>query len=98
LGSNFNGYEDISKVILIKRDDLQINISPNPASDYFSLDGYEFLADSQNLSIYSIDGRKVIDTEVGNNQVFDVSQLKTGTYTVKVTDGYHVYVMKLIKK
>ena len=67
-----------------------IGISPNPVSNAFTISG---INDSQQLSIYSIDGRLVKHETVDSGQSIDICELPQGLYYVNINKQN----LKLIK-
>ena len=64
---------------------------PNPVHDVVMLGN---LDGRQNVSIYSLDGRKVMSVEVSENQLIDISALPIGLYLVK-TEHQTLKMIKL---
>lgn len=54
-------------------------VYPNPAKDNISIIG----AENQNIEIYSIDGKKVLD-KIYQNDDIDISSLPQGLYIIKI--------------
>lgn len=68
-----------------------IQIFPNPAADYFTVQGLE--KESQ-LSVYDITGKEVVRKTVVPNEKISVSTLPKGNYLVKVNDVTAKLVVK----
>lgn len=77
----------------IKTTELQL--FPNPASEYFSIKGLKSKLDV--VEIYSIDGRLVqkFNTSLEN---YDISNLPAGAYLIKISSSNKTSVNQLIKK
>lgn len=71
IGINTN-YNDNQKILLY----------PNPAGDYVKIAN---ITDNSNLKIFDSKGRLLSNTIVCNNEIVNVSDLKTGIYTFKIT-------------
>ncbi len=89
-----------NKLPTLSNDELElvskIHLSPNPASNYFTLD----LA-TTNVQIFSITGQLVknFKSNFTNESQFDISDLNKGIYIVKATDDTNrEATMKLIKQ
>ncbi|WP_348824242.1 alpha-amylase family glycosyl hydrolase [Flavobacterium aestuarii] len=73
-----------------------IFISPNPASNYFSLN-----TDTAKIQIYSISGQliKTFNKPHGKDYQYSISDLSTGLYFVKIyNNDNQIKVMKFIKQ
>ncbi|EPR72675.1 Endonuclease I [Winogradskyella psychrotolerans RS-3] len=72
-------------------------IYPNPTNSEFKIDLVN-LNDSNNfdISIIDISGRLLKKYNVQDS--YDISDLSTGTYIVKITDGANSYTQQLVKK
>ena len=72
---------------------LQATISPNPASDNFTI---EMESELQSVEIYSLQGQKVLSS---NAKDVTVSNLPKGLYLVRIEDASHaISTQKLIVK
>tara|TARA_B110000305_G_C19007309_1_gene433263 strand:- start:59 stop:616 length:558 start_codon:yes stop_codon:yes gene_type:complete len=76
-------------------DVFNVIIYPNPAQNNFRINSTfegEF-----NLSIYSIDGKRLmLNKNLKNSSVIDVSQLSTGVYIVEVENDGEKYKKRLV--
>lgn len=89
---NENGNKNIGSVGFENTGATSIlNIFPNPADDYISING---LSDASNVSVFDLDGKKVLSAS--NSEKIDVSGLNKGIYMV-ILDGVQEPI-KLIKK
>ena len=72
-----------------------LSIYPNPSSGTFSIN--QFVT---NVEIFSLTGQLVRTFQNKlENDVYEISDLKTGIYMVKVTDvNNNIATLKLIKK
>lgn len=72
-----------------------INIYPNPASDFITIDG---LSNKLNkISIMNIAGVKIFEYSTIENNRIDISELKTGIYLLMIDDGEKISSHKFIK-
>ncbi|MEM9918912.1 MAG: T9SS type A sorting domain-containing protein [Bacteroidota bacterium] len=60
-----------------------IRIFPNPVRQQLQVDGLPFDAKSQ-LSIYSLDGRQIIEQKFENRSLISMENLPTGLYVLKI--------------
>jgi len=81
---------DIPTEVAYSKDEKEINIYPNPASDYIHIKGCE----KKFIEIYSVEGIKVIEAENGNR--IDVSKLPSGIYYCTLKTGMLSETVKLI--
>lgn len=95
LGCNYSydvGMENISVPI------DEVHIYPNPVQDEFGVRGSEF---GERIEIYDIFGKKVFSqqqTTSNKQQTFNISDLPSGVYLVKIFSSYRVSYAKLIKE
>ncbi|WP_461790445.1 CBM96 family carbohydrate-binding protein [Pedobacter sp.] len=75
-------YSDIEVINFKLENEKRLVVFPNPVGNYLKVD---FEGDF-NLSIYDMQGKKVLDKQVRNYQTepIDVTNLKTGLYILKV--------------
>jgi hypothetical protein len=75
----------------LKRDSF---IYPNPVSDviFFQVNG-----NIQNVKIYDLLGRLVLDKDNVTNNQLDLNDLDRGTYVMKIETSYGVFEEKLVK-
>lgn len=72
----------------------QINIYPNPATDYISINEIN----NAEVQISDISGRTVISQNINGNTTINVSNLSTGVYNVSIISNEGVSSQKLIIK
>ena len=70
-----------------------LNVYPNPAKTNLFITSDSFAA--KNVEFYNVLGAKVLSKQVNNAQV-NVSGLKTGVYTVKITEEGKIATLKLV--
>lgn len=78
--------------------ETMFSIYPNPASDVVNILWADATEKDATISITDISGKQVVNTTVKTNGVttIDVSQLQTGFYMMKVTNGNNSHTQKLI--
>jgi hypothetical protein len=70
-------------------DQLNINIYPNPASQFITVDA-EGLPQSKTVVIYDITGKKIL-SETLNGEQLNISHLEAGTYILEIEfDGRRI--------
>ena len=69
-------------------------IYPNPATDIIKIESQVRNA-FENVSIYDINGRNVLQTIVSNDNFIDVSELERGSYILELTSKNKIEVLKL---
>ena len=75
----------------------QLSISPNPASGKVFVKG--LMTKNNTAEIINIEGRKIQETIVNNDESIDISKLSSGVYFVNVkSEGLKVYSQKLMVK
>lgn len=71
------------------------NLYPNPAKDGFvnilTQDGASF-----NVEVFDISGKRVINQSADDSNILNISDLQSGTYLVKLTEGNRSITKKLI--
>lgn len=88
----FNQFVGVAEVL-----DEAIKIFPNPATDVIRIEnGYEV----QQLEMFDLTGKKVMETTVNNSNTIAVNHLPAGTYIARLFDnsGAQVSSNVLIKK
>lgn len=77
--------------------DVEINVYPNPATDYMMID----INQNAKASIYSLTGVLIKTIDISNhNSRLDISDLANGAYLLKLysTEGAYISSEKIIKK
>lgn len=72
-----------------------INVQPNPASEYITLTGIKDLSGSARIVIYSVNGTLMLENDnfTGNN--LDISNFPIGMYYIKIENAGKVTVKQL---
>ena len=87
----------ISVDIHLDRDRMKLNLIPNPAGDWVTIDWNEI--EAKRVSLVSLLGQELWSTEPGKGAStinIDLSELKYGVYIVRVEGGEAVYTGRLI--
>ncbi|MCX6229925.1 MAG: T9SS type A sorting domain-containing protein [Bacteroidetes bacterium] len=89
-------FQDNVGVNIIKND-LKINIYPNPATEYVIIEG---IGNNKTVySIFNLVGQIVKSGRIeSNSSKISVNDLKSGIYFVKLQSGTEAFVYKIIKK
>lgn len=81
----------------IRQYDSRVIVYPNPTYDSFKIDiPKESISKATTLSIFDASGKKV--KEFGISESYNISELKSGIYMIKINDGTNLKVTKIIKK
>jgi len=109
--TDFNGKSTLSKIISVHftTDELKKEIRiqtvrPNPFTEYFSVDFYSPQPGDVEIALIELSGKIVYKekyfAQEGNNsfQFNDGQRLKTGYYSVVITDNASVVSEKIVKK
>ena len=70
-----------------------IKIHPNPATNLLTISGLDNI---DSVKVYSVLGR--LEKEVFNTQQIDISDLASGLYLIKVSNGSNTHTKKIIKQ
>ena len=62
--------------------DAQINIFPNPASDFIQIQNELNIQ----IELYNLSGTQLLNIQTKNNETIDVSNLASGIYFLKIKD------------
>ncbi len=83
-----------------KTESENLEIYPQPASDYIILKGEELSDSDVEISVYGISGQQVCtrSAAVVNREIqFDVSFLEPGLYLLNVNTGNRLYISRMVK-
>jgi hypothetical protein len=72
-----------------------IAIYPNPANDFISIKSENIII--KKLEIIDISG-KIVYSKIAKNQIFDISDLKSGIYFVEIHTNSEILMSKIIKE
>jgi L-ascorbate metabolism protein UlaG (beta-lactamase superfamily) len=68
---------------------------PNPAFNKLNISNTNSV--NASISIYDLQGKQLIEKQVGNNQI-DISNLSKGIYIVRLVDDGNILINKLVKE
>jgi len=98
--SNPNGLVDIENGRQGQWEDHRVNLFPNPATDYFTLDLRAYEQKARAISVIDVSGREVYQKAVSGNYFFeliDAGNWQNGTYTVVIdNEGGSSSVKRLV--
>lgn len=80
---------------------IEIGLMPNPTDGIFTITMANISMQSTTISIMDVTGKVLLNKNIpaGTNQVsFDVSHFASGVYTVRVSNGAHNKVLRLVRK
>ena len=75
-----------------------INLSPNPATDFLSIEFPENIAGLLDVKIVDANGKLMGQQVFRNGQTIEIGHFPKGIYSLRLTDGERVYVGKFIKQ
>lgn len=75
-------------------DTTSFQVIPNPFSSNFSVNGIT----SAKISLFDMQGRLVLQTQVADKEIIETNQLKSGIYSVQIEENNQLRTKKLIKK
>jgi photosystem II stability/assembly factor-like uncharacterized protein len=90
-----SGPSNIINVVISSIVDLNgqsLTLYPNPASNYFQLKGVDQLS---HVTLWNLSGQ-LIRQYNSNLSRYDLSHISSGVYMVRVTDGEHSAILKLV--
>ena len=84
-------------------DNLEVNIFPNPTTDFVELELPGSNNGTYTLNTYNTEGRKVFSTLIAvtggfTKSTINVSNWAAGIYLLQVTNGNQQKVIRLVKK
>ncbi len=94
------GSQSSNKEYSVVIDKNNISIFPNPASDIAIIYFKDMnMDDSCRVEIFNLQGQKLKTLEMKEQKLqFDISDLSSGLYLIKVSDGINTYTGKLLKE
>ena len=95
---DLDGYTEVSKIISITRDDLNLTIYPNPASEFINL-AIEHTEEME-VEVFDMNGKLMINRENStfSNGNLDIRNLNVGLYRIIVKTRKGVYQSTFMKK
>ena len=89
LTMNFTGLEELN--------DQQVLLTPNPTSDFITIEGIENVTGITSMELVSSVGRVVAELKVGTEKI-DVSTLSSGTYFLSITHANGTERLRFVKE
>jgi endoglucanase len=74
-----------------------ISIFPNPAQDFLNIEGLSS-EESFSVSIYNLQGQKIINTTFNTNRSINISEISKGIYVLKINGSNSFSTTKLFQK
>jgi len=83
---------DLIPVSINEINAANINVYPNPASNYVMINN----AENANVQVYDVLGNKVLDlNNISNNYKMDVSNLSQGSYVLKIVQNNQIVTKRI---
>lgn len=80
----------------LKKDDLGIDVYPNPVIDFITISSEENV---QSFEVFSLSGQKIYYKEnMKTKEIFDLRGFASGVYFLKINSTKGIYTQKIIKK
>lgn len=98
---DFGGYRiEVGSAGTIENTIAPITVAPNPANESLSVYGITSSMEASEISIVNLEGKvvKTRDLEVSNDLNFNLSDVQSGIYFVKVAHKYGLDTIKFIKE
>lgn len=86
--------EDATMIGVPEIEASNISVYPNPVNNAFSIVSDD--VEIESISVFSIDGKEVIQQNVVGNKTVDVSGLESGVYLLKLKSFDQVFTKKII--
>jgi PKD repeat protein len=84
---------DAASIGIEENPSLFFQIKPNPASQYFEING-DF--ENAQMELMNLQGQMIINKFINNGDKISVEELSNGIYLVKLIDGIHTSYQRLI--
>jgi hypothetical protein len=78
-------------------DSALLSIYPNPTNTVFSIRYNDAFIDNTKVAVYNMVGQKVYESNRTDNNHYDISNLATGAYLVKIGIGNQEFTKRIIK-
>jgi Secretion system C-terminal sorting domain/Right handed beta helix region len=76
----------------------ELEISPNPATDFLNIKLPEAISKPIIVSLFDMQGRSMSQQLISDNQAIDVADLPPGMYLLKAVDDEKIYTGKFVKQ
>jgi len=91
-----NAFEVITTVGIDEQALANVNVYPNPASEYLNIGLDQDDADQYELKIWDLSG-KMVYSDVSTNKRIDISNFQTGIYHLTISGKGNTHTIKFIK-
>jgi hypothetical protein len=95
--SQTDDYYSDAATYVNKFSERNIIVYPNPAIEFIVFDNVN-ISESATITVFDIQGKKVIERPLSGNNQISVSNLPKGLYLYKLNNGGTVYSGRLVKK
>ncbi len=98
---SFGGYRiEVGTTGMIEGVIAPITVAPNPANESISVQGISSSLEAKTVSIVNVEGKVILEETIGTatDLSFDISQMQSGIYFVKVSHKYGMDTIKFIKE
>jgi hypothetical protein len=95
--SQTDDYYSDAATYVNKFSERNIRVYPNPAREFIVFDNVNIL-ESASISVYDLQGRKVMEKQLSGNEQISVTNLSKGLYVYKLNNGGISYSGRLVKK
>jgi hypothetical protein len=92
----FDYYTD-KPTIINKISEKNLRVYPNPAREFIVFDNLK-ISESATITVFDIQGRKVMQKQLSGNNQISVSNLPKGLYLYKLNNGGTAYSGRLVKR
>jgi alpha-L-arabinofuranosidase len=86
----------LSALPTLKKKGSELSVFPNPAHDCLYVSG--LVGGNATLEIHNLIGQSILKTNISTDSKINISELKSGIYTVDLMNGSRVVSTKLIKE
>ena len=92
-GNTVDSTFTVDNVVSVSKESMnEFIVYPNPATNVLTIDGAHLISST----IYDLNGRAVVNSDVQQAQTVNISHLESGVYTVNIRSEKGEYVEKLI--
>ncbi len=74
---------------------LQLSVYPNPSTEHIT---FNYISKNAEVSVFNINGQKVISTKLASDNTLNVKTLASGYYTIVVNDGVSKNFVRFVKQ
>jgi pectate lyase len=97
-GTALKSANDPSEISEINSD-LEFNLYPNPVISIITIEFKKDLAEGTLIQLFDNTGRLIVNKEVkGVKQTLDITDLRSGLYTIKVSNSNEIITKRIVKQ